>query len=196
MPNSHVCAIKECRNGAYLRGWCHAHYRRWLRHGSPLGGRTANGAANRYLSQIVLSYQGAECLIWPYARNPVSGQAVIRINNKTRITSRVVLEETQGPPPTPRHEAAHSCGKGHLGCVNPAHLVWKTHIENLADRVAHGTINRGARNWSTKLTENDVRQIRLLLEKGESERQVGRRFGVSDGAINAIRRGRSWAWLT
>lgn len=33
-----TCSIEECRNPAYSRGWCNAHYRRWQRHGSPLGG--------------------------------------------------------------------------------------------------------------------------------------------------------------
>jgi hypothetical protein len=43
--------------------------------------------------------------------------------------ARVVLEEAVGPPPTSKHHASHKC---HTPlCVNPDHLVWETHRENI-----------------------------------------------------------------
>ncbi len=36
---SPVCAIDGCGKPRANRGWCHAHYHRWQRHGDPLGGR-------------------------------------------------------------------------------------------------------------------------------------------------------------
>lgn len=32
------CTIKDCGSPAIKRGWCTKHYKRWLRHGDPLGG--------------------------------------------------------------------------------------------------------------------------------------------------------------
>jgi hypothetical protein len=34
-----LCSISGCRSPFLARGWCEAHYRRWRRHGHPLGGR-------------------------------------------------------------------------------------------------------------------------------------------------------------
>ncbi|QES45198.1 hypothetical protein DEJ49_33195 [Streptomyces venezuelae] len=35
----HVCAIRGCTRPQLARTWCERHYRRWRRHGHPLGGR-------------------------------------------------------------------------------------------------------------------------------------------------------------
>lgn len=34
-----TCSIEECKSTTYSRGWCSLHYRRWQRHGDPMGGR-------------------------------------------------------------------------------------------------------------------------------------------------------------
>lgn len=36
--DSDFCSIEECSKKKKRRGWCQAHYTRWLRHGDPLGG--------------------------------------------------------------------------------------------------------------------------------------------------------------
>lgn len=33
-----------------------------------------------------------------------------------------MCELVYGKPPMPKHQAAHNCGKGNLGCINPKHL--------------------------------------------------------------------------
>jgi hypothetical protein len=42
------------------------------------------------------------------------------------------------------------------------------------------------------LTVEEVRQVRQLLASGHSQRDIGRRFGVTHGTIWAIKSGRSW----
>lgn len=49
-----------------------------------------------------------------------------------------------GDPPTPDHEAAHSCGNGKHGCINPNHLRWATDAENMADTVDIDLVRDGA----------------------------------------------------
>jgi hypothetical protein len=39
MPKDTVCEVDACNKPARSRNWCVAHYKRWLRHGDPLGGR-------------------------------------------------------------------------------------------------------------------------------------------------------------
>lgn len=100
-----------------------------------------------------------------------------------------------GKRPSRRHQAAHSCGKSHEGCVHPGHLRWATPQENEADKLLHGTHMRGERNHNAKLTEDDIRLIRSLRGK-LSQRAIGEKFHVSEAAIMMIHSGRNWGWLT
>jgi hypothetical protein len=107
---------------------------------------------------------------------------------------RLVCEYVNGAAPTPRHHAAHSCGNGHLGCVTPRHLSWKTPSENADDKLVHGTAQRGEKHAHAKLTENQVRIIREL--KGTaSQTTLAERFGVSPTTIGQIHNRRVWGWL-
>lgn len=169
------------------------HYQRFRNHGDPLGGRTLNGATEEYYRTIVLNYEGDDCLIWPYTRAG-AGYGLMHRGGKAIIVSRAVCEEINGPPPTESHQAAHSCGKGHLGCVTKGHLSWKTPIDNQADRLTHGTLPRGERHGQSKLTEADVREIRSLKGK-ETQRAIAKRFGISRPNVSNIQRGWKWSWL-
>ena len=48
---------------------------------------------------------------------------------------------------------------------------------------------------SSKLTEDQVREIRRLLKAGQSLAKLAKRFGVSRTAIRNIGNGRKWRWL-
>jgi hypothetical protein len=170
------------------------HYLRLWRYGDPLKRhRTPNGEAVSYLFETVLNYDGDECLIWPYARD-FAGYGKVAIDGKIKTVSRVVCADANGEPPSPRHEAAHLCGKGHMGCVAKAHLAWKLPKENHADKIAHGTHLRGEKQNGAKLTEAHVREIRKLY-KHTSQYKLGEIFGVSRGCIKDIVLGNTWSWL-
>ena len=99
------------------------------------------GEPMRYFREVVLAYDGNECQTWPYARSD-RGYGQVYQDGRVEYVHRMVCEERHGPPPTPKHDAAHSCGKGHEGCVTKRHLSWKTHKENMADAIEHGTLGR------------------------------------------------------
>lgn len=190
MAESRICSIPECGKSVEAHGWCAAHYNRWYRHGDPLGGGISKGEAQRYFREVVLTYDGADCLTWPYDCS-TAGYGRLKYNGKQKNVSRLVCEKSEGPPPTDRHEAAHSCGNGHLGCVAKRHLSWKTSAENSSDKFAHGTNSAGEKNGSAKLTEADVAEIRRLL--GSMKQQdIADRFGVSAGLISKIKRKELW----
>ncbi|MGN7750604.1 hypothetical protein [Sinorhizobium sp. 22678] len=111
------------------------------------------------------------------------------------IVSRFLCEDTKGAPPTPKHEAAHSCGNGKFGCVTKRHISWKTPAENQADRLAHGTHNRGERCGTSKLTEREAREI-LSLKGKESQRSIAKRFGIIQQTVSQIHSKKTWAWLS
>ncbi|TJU85618.1 MAG: hypothetical protein E5Y10_24675 [Mesorhizobium sp.] len=186
-----ICSMDGCSKPHRARGWCCAHYQRWLRYGYPLGGGKTRGEAQSYLRDVVLPYQEDGCLVWPFRRNQ-NGYGQIKHLGQMMGVHRVVCEATNGPPPTPRHYAAHNCGNGHLGCANPSHMSWKTPAENQADRVLHGTHNVGEANGRAKLTQEKADEIRSLAGRVPTT-HLGRMYGVSCDTVRAIKLGKRWA---
>ena len=151
-----------------------------------------HGEPKRFLNEA-MAYTGDDCLLWPYARGR-DGYGHIRYGGRPCRVNIVVCEKTHGPPPTSEHEAAHSCGNGHKGCITPAHLGWKTHQENMADKNLHGTSNRGERNGRARLTREQVIEIRSLC-RTTAQREIAERFRVKESTVYNILSGRNWGWL-
>lgn len=192
MAGHKMCSIKGCVKTASQRGWCHMHYMRWYRNGDPLTGadtRTPSGVAERFFRETVISFSGDQCLIWPFNRAG-DGYGRLRLGRRHERVPRLVCEAVYGPPPTPQHEAAHSCGNGHAGCCNPGHLRWATHTENMADRSRHGSLSR-EKNGRSKLTEAKVCQIRSLSGK-HTQNAIASMFGVSQATIQRVLSGANW----
>lgn len=123
------------------------------------------------------------CLLWPFGRKQ-GGYAAI---GKPSIpVHRIMCEHRNGPPPTEKHQAAHSCGRGHDACVNQWHLDWKTNAENQIDRYQHsGPTKR------TKLTPEDVDAI-LALKGRARVADIAIQFGVIELTIHRIHQGKLW----
>lgn len=189
MAGARLCSIEGCGKIAGTRGWCEAHYRRWRRHGDPLGGHASRGDLGKFFNEVVLPYDGEECLYWPYSGN--RGYGTIVIDGRHCYVHRLVCEAANGEPPTPDHEAAHSCGNGHLGCCAKRHLSWKTHAENAADMHIHGTVLKGDGHPVSKLTEAQAREI-VALKGKVSQSKLAKRFGVCPSNIGSIQNGRTW----
>jgi hypothetical protein len=193
MATSRLCSIPDCDKPARNRGWCSMHYWRWSNYGEPTAlTRRQYGGAQKFLREVVLTYQGDDCLTWPFAR--VKGYGQIRINKRTWLVTRIVCEHVNGPPPTPSHSAAHECGNGHEGCCNPRHLTWKSARENSGDRLRHGTHLRGERQNGAKLTESDIHDIRAM-QGTMTQSAIAAHFGVDQSHISDIHRRKIWAWL-
>ena len=192
------CSVMNCDLPAKTRSLCNAHYLRMLRHGDPTKGAgprgTSSGSPRRFLNEIVLTYSGDDCLIWPFAKDGSGYGQMMHDGNRHSAVHRIVCRAVHGDPPPDKPEAAHVCGKGHLGCVSPKHLIWKSRIENKADEVDHGARNRGERNGVSKLTEPQVRTI-LTMKGASPASSVAMMFGVSTSLISAIWRRKRWAWL-
>jgi hypothetical protein len=92
----------------------------------------------RFIKDVALIHREESCLSWPYSRDSY-GYGNIWHESRMQPVHRVVCEYVHGAAPTPKHEVAHNCGKGHEGCVNPGHLRWATHRENMDDQYVHGT---------------------------------------------------------
>lgn len=195
MAKSGICSIDRCDKPAIKRGWCGAHYRRWQRHGDPAAStslRPPPGARIEWLRDNA-DYRGDDCLRWPFPYEPNGyGQAVV--DGKRTSANRAMCTLAHGEPESIDLEAAHSCGNGAGGCLNPRHLRWETPKGNQAERVSHGTDVRGEKNVHAKLTEGDVLEIRR--QQGiEGPTEIGRRYGLSKTAIMHIWNRTNWGWL-
>lgn len=169
--------------------------------------RKRNQFPRRYWRQSLTNVSN-ECDFWPFGclrrkdHEKGCGPAILWVGGGYELVSRLTCRAIYGPPPSVKHEAAHSCGNGHLGCINPKHLSWKTHKENCQDKIEHGTSGfgkpcfgvRGSKHGGAKLSEQQVLLIRKLIEI-RSTKKIAREFGVSRATITDIKLGNTWGWL-
>jgi hypothetical protein len=124
-----------------------------------------------------------------------NGYANIQRNGKKELVSRIVCGAVNGPAPTPKHEAAHSCGMGHKGCISPKHLRWATRKENEDDKFLHGTRQHSKtpkpRRRRNKLTLDDVREI-IILSRTLTQYELARKFNVHQSSISHIITRATW----
>lgn len=143
----------------------------------------------RYWIYEHMSYESDDCLFWPFGRDR-HGYGMVKSPKDAKIlrAHRFMCELVHGKPPTPQHYAAHECGKGHLGCINPQHLSWKTASENQFDRRRHGTHGNGVgrRGKLTPIQWQEIREAKGVVTQTE----LARRYGVAEGTIRGIQAGR------
>lgn len=186
-----ACLVDGCERQARCLGYCLKHYKRHLKYNDPLGGSTEWGAAREYLNRLAVEPQDQDCISWPYTRN-ARGAAQIRIDGKCQLVTRILCLRLNGPPPSEKHQAAHSCGKGHEGCVNPRHLSWKTQKENELDKIVHGTWRTGDKMHWAKLTSEKAREIRFLAASGMRRADIARRYGITRSSVGSVVTRRTW----
>lgn len=75
-----------------------------------------------------------ECVLWPHHLTH-DGYGRIYHEGRHRYVNVLACTWAHGPNPGGM-EAAHSCAV--RNCINPRHLSWKTHQENMVDMVVDG----------------------------------------------------------
>lgn len=88
----------------------------------------------------------------------------------------------------------HACDNP--GCVNPRHLLTGSNLDNIADRVERGRSARGEDNGWSKLTSEEVSEIKSFYRKGVRGRgsvSTAKRFGVCHSTVQRIVAGERWA---
>jgi len=83
------------------------------------------------------------------------------------------------------------------GCVNPAHLFLGTNQDNLQDASKKGRTARqhGESHGQSKLTEVQVLSIRREYAEGKTQRQLARKYNVSQQHISGIVTRKKWKYL-
>lgn len=192
MANSRICSVAGCGNKVFCRDWCSMHYSRWQRHGNPLFIEKPSEIYQKYIDEIIIPYTRNECLIWPFGKNNNGYGCISGENGKSLFVHRLICEIENGPLPTPKHQACHSCGNGKNGCVTRHHLYWGTAQENQNDRIKHGTDENGSKSPNAKLSELDAL---LIKYSNDTHINIAKRFNVSRTTVTLIKTGKTWKHL-
>lgn len=151
---------------------------------------------NRILENI--SEEGG-CWEWNKSRLP-QGYGTVTVDSKTWRAHRYSFYIFNGYL-DPDLAVMHTCDNP--PCVNPDHLRQGTRQDNSNDMKAKGRSRarynrendaRGSKHGRSKLTEEDVVEIRGMFET-KNDVEIGTLFGVSKTTIRKIRIGGTWAWM-
>lgn len=143
----------------------------------------------RFLSKIK---RGPDCWEWRAARRP-GGYGAFQVRGRTVKAHRIAYDMLKGPVPASM-DVCHTCDNP--PCCNPEHLFLGTHADNMADCKSKGRTQkgRGETHSRVKLTENDVRQIRLLYGRVRVK-DLASKFNVKASTICNIQSRRLWAHI-
>ncbi len=111
-----------------------------------------------------------------------SGYLRLALSGRFFYVHRIVALAWLGPPPAPDSEVRHFPSKNKLDC-RPFNLRWGEHEDNEMDKILQK---------STKLTPEQVIDIRAQLVNGKTRTGIARDFGVSTSMISLIADGTCW----
>jgi hypothetical protein len=129
------------------------------------------------------------CLNWTGCQNK-DGYGLVCYLGKTQVLHRLWYREYVGPIAEGLC-VCHSCDNP--SCVEPSHLFLGTSLENNDDKVSKRRHAFGEKGGRAKLTEDQVRAIRLEYEKGERQVDLAKRYGVHQTQISLIVTRKEWA---
>lgn len=130
------------------------------------------------------------------------GYGLIYWERKLRPAHRFAWEAHNGPIP-PGMFVCHSCDNP--PCVNPDHLWLGTNDDNMADMKAKGRARNGAITGTYRTPKGHLKgrrfalpdrrklsweQIQEIRDSKRTYEQIGRQFGVTDGTIWRIKKGK------
>lgn len=127
------------------------------------------------------------CWLWLRSTNPkgyplLGGGWWRSSGGRSILAHRISWEVASGTRIEAGHTVDHRCRV--RSCINPSHLKPGPHSAN---------VRAGSR---TKLTADDVREIRALQLRRTPTRLIADRFGVSMVQVRKIATGHAWADVT
>lgn len=138
------------------------------------------------------------CWLWTAGRRK-GGYGSFRLGpdrgNRSLPATRWALEQALGRPVAEGLLACHHCDNP--PCVNPSHLFEGSNAQNQADMQNKGRARKavGERAGPSKLTAEQVLEIRARVRAGESHAAVARAFGVNQSSVTLIHQRKNWKHL-
>ena len=134
----------------------------------------------RFLEKVKKDPNCTGCWIWTAAHND-NGRAVFEGVSASRMAYILFVGSAIGV------NVLHRCNNA--SCVNPEHLYLGTQQENIQQAHKEGRVDqRGSRNNNSKLTEEEVIEIR---NSDEPQYILAARYNVSQTLISLIKTGRA-----
>jgi hypothetical protein len=136
--------------------------------------------------------KSGDCWEWTAARNKFGyGLFGVTGSRKMIVAHRWSYIEENGPIPKGMC-VCHRCDNP--SCVRPDHLFLGTRADNNRDKKSKGREARlsGESNGNAKLTREQVKDIRLRYNNGESTSLLGEEFSMSRQAINNVVSGKTY----
>lgn len=182
------CGEPGCGRASRSRGLCNTHYEYKRRRGGFEG--TVPDRFNidlRYESKVDRSGGPDACHPWTAAVNE-AGYGLFRAEDRMRSAQRWAYEKYVGPL-GPELVIRHTCDNP--PCHNRSHWIPGTPQENTQDMIDRGrTPDRsGSKNGRSKLTEDQVREIR---SRDGSAKSIAAQYGVSKSLVGMIRARQVW----
>lgn len=193
-----TCNIAECREPRRRKSaeYCNAHYARLLRHGDTFPDQPVMRVApgdpiTRFQSRLAGSPSG--CYEWQGGKLK-DGYGSFRFENKSWAAHRWIWTHIHGPIPS-GSVIRHKCDNP--PCANIDHLELGSVAENSDDMVSRGRSKVGVLNAASRLTEQQVREIKLAIrDRSAKQKDIAARYGVTPTLITAIKQGRIWTHIT
>jgi len=132
-----------------------------------------------------------DCILWTRATNG-RGYGQVRRSGRLIGAHRVAYEDAYGPIPA-GESVLHRCDQSL--CVNPAHLFLGSQDDNMADRNAKRRQAVGERVGTSRLTADQVREIRDRASRGERPVDLGPLFGIRRQTVSQIVNRTRWRHL-
>lgn len=107
-----------------------------------------------------------------------------------RLVAEAFIDNPEGKP-----DVAHVDGNGLNNHVD--NLRWSTEKENMADKIRHGTLLQGSSHPNSRLTQDQVSDIRSMRKDGVSAEGLAGLFKVSKWTIyDVCNPNRTWKSTT
>lgn len=166
-------------------------------------GKTGDHAVTRFLRKIrVADIAGDGCWHWEGAVQE-NGYGRFNADGKPTGAHRAAYSLFIGEIPSGA-DVCHACDNRR--CVRPDHLFVGSRSDNMADALKKGRLSRGEKHAhavlngvripAAKLSPDHVRTISARLTAGHKPSAIAEDFGVTQHAIIAIQRGRTWTHIT
>lgn len=127
-----------------------------------------------------------------------SGYIIVQLAGGKRYgMHQLVLLAFAGPCPKGMHSRHFPDRTRHNNHVS--NLQWDTPTANNLDKTIHGTMTRGTKVNTAKLTEEQVLKARRFMRTKNKKRgaigRYARRIGISPRTLVSIHKRKSWKWL-
>ena len=151
----------------------------------------------RFMAKVAKSETG--CWLWTGFVG-TSGYGAVRVNGKTERAHRIAYQLFVGQITEIAGAdirgtcVIHKCDN--RVCVNPEHLLLGTHQDNMTDKASKGRVVShpllGEKHQNSKLTSDDIIDVRCLNSYGLKMQQIAESFGVTRATIHRVLDGTTW----